>query len=151
MNTRLTACTVVLILASGVASCGGTDSSSTPLSPSTSFSLPVPQPPLIGLAGNYTVPFEADRSCEQFPDSLKTRTYSAIIGYVGPSHDGTRDYSRADLSGSDFDGYHDVNSASESVSPRIHACSSPVTSPAGFTRGSVTLLHGVRADSGGWM
>jgi hypothetical protein len=81
MHTRCTAWTFVVLLGQGLAGCGGSHSSSTPLSPSTL--MPSPQPPVAAFAGNYLVTFEADRSCEELPDALKTRTYGASIASTG--------------------------------------------------------------------
>jgi hypothetical protein len=87
MNPRFMAWTFVVMLGHGLAGCGGSHSSSTPLSPSTP--MPSPQPPVAALAGNYIVTFEADRSCEQLPEALKTRTYGASIAYTGGGTGGT--------------------------------------------------------------
>ena len=108
MTKQLVTWAVLAMLAQGVAGCGGSDSSSIPLAPtpSTSRRPPTPPPrPLVDLTGNYRVTFEADSSCEQLPEVLRTRTYEASIGYIGAGPDGTRHYFRADLSGAHFDSY----------------------------------------------
>jgi hypothetical protein len=42
-----------------------------------------------GPDGQPTVTFEADSSCEQLPEVLRTRTAEASIGYIGAGLDGT--------------------------------------------------------------
>jgi hypothetical protein len=106
VNKRLVAWIVLVMCAQGLVGCGQSDSSYTPSAPSPPHGLPSPRRPPIDLTGNHLVTFEADRSCEQLPAELRTRTYEAIIGYVGPSQNGTRDYFRAELSGAHFDGYY---------------------------------------------
>lgn len=98
MNKRLA---ILAICAQGLVGCGGSHPSSTPLSPSAPIPSSPPQPPVIGLAGNYIVTFEADRSCEQLPGALKTRTYEASIGYNSGGN-GTPTWFRAYLLGANF-------------------------------------------------
>ena len=101
MNARFVAWAAVALLAQGLAGCGDSKSSS-PLSPSMPLTPPAPQPPAIGLAGNYFVTFEADPSCEQVPERFKTRTYDASIAYVGGGTLGTAAWFQAYLQGARF-------------------------------------------------
>ena len=101
MNNRLMAWLVVVMLAQALAGCGGSHPSSTPLSPSAPIPSSPPQPPVIGLAGNYIVTFEADRSCEQLPEALKTRTYEASISYSSGGN-GSPTWFHAYLQGANF-------------------------------------------------
>jgi len=105
MNKRFAAWAVLAMLGQGLAGCGRSDSLPTPLAPTPPTPQPAPPTPLVDLAGNYVVTFEADSSCEQLPRELRTRTYEARIGYSGPGPDGTRHYFRADLSGARFESY----------------------------------------------
>jgi hypothetical protein len=99
MNKRLA---ILVMCAQGLIGCGGSHPSSTPLSPSAPIPSPPPQPPIAALAGNYFVTFEADRSCEQFPEPLKTRTYPASIVYNGGGTVGTAAWFIAYLDGAQF-------------------------------------------------
>jgi hypothetical protein len=102
MNPRFVTWTVVVMLGLGLAGCGGSNSSSTPLSPSTPLPPPAPRPPVAALAGTYFVTFEADAACQQLPEALKTRTYAASIAYTGGGTAGTAAWFHAYLSGAQF-------------------------------------------------
>jgi hypothetical protein len=107
INKRLAAWAILVMCAQGLVGCGRSDPFSTPVAPSPQSLAPFPAPqrPLVDLTGNYVVTFEADSSCEQLPEVLRTRTYEASIGYIGAERDGTRHYFRANLSGAHFESY----------------------------------------------
>jgi hypothetical protein len=91
------------VLSQGLAGCGGSNSSLTPLSPSTPLPA-APRQPVVDLTGNYVLTFDASSSCEQLPQELRTRTYMASVSYAGAAQNRTGDYFYADLSGARFQG-----------------------------------------------
>jgi hypothetical protein len=104
MNPRFMAWAAFVILAQAIAGCGGPDRWSNPVSATSATPTPpsAPQPPKLALAGSYFVTFEADRSCEQLPEALRTRTYRASIAYSGGGTAGTAAWFHAYLSGAQF-------------------------------------------------
>jgi hypothetical protein len=91
MNKRLAAWAIFVMCAPGLVGCGRSDPFATPGSPSPQSlaPFPVPQRPLVDLAGQYLLTFEAGNSCEQLPREFRSRTYEASIGYAGSGQTGT--------------------------------------------------------------
>ena len=88
---------LLVVLAQGLAGCGGSGSSSAP-SP-TPQPAPQPTPSPGNIAGDYTVTFMADSACTDLPNDVRTRTYTATI----------TEYNRtfiAALSGATLDSYY---------------------------------------------